>query len=452
MLDLFIKGGKIIENDYIFKGSIAVKSGKIVGITNTDIKVDAANVIDASGKMIFPGAIDCHAHLNDPGFEWREDFIHGSEAAAAGGVTTIIDMPLQNEPALTSSKIFLDKQNKIMHKSVVDYAFWGGLVDNNVQNIEELYKSGAIGLKAFLGPVSSDYSTINMGIARQALEITTPLGMVIGFHCEDYSIIKSYETKLKKENKFGRSDYFQSRPVIAELLAVKNVIEMARESGGKVHICHVSHPEVAKEIKKAKSEGVNITSETCPHYLVFTDNDMVENGAIFKCAPPLRSYKDKKELWNYVMDGTINCIASDHSPCTIEEKSEDKHNIWEIWGGISGIQTTFQVMFNKVVNEKGLSPTILTKLLSNEPAKTFNLYPRKGNLNIGSDADIVIVDPRRRWKITSESLFYKNKISAFIGLQGKGIPVTTIVRGNIVYDDGKIVGKHGTGCLVKAIR
>ena len=452
MLDLFIKGGKIIGNDEIFEGSIAVKDGKIVGITNSDIKLEATHVIEASGKMIFPGSIDCHAHLNDPGFEWREDFIHGSEAAAAGGVTTIIDMPLQNNPALTSKKIFLAKQNKIMKESVVDYAFWGGLVDNNINDIEGLYESGAIGLKAFLGPVSPDYSTINMGIARQALQKTTPLGMVIGFHCEDYSIIKSYETKLKMENKLERADFFKSRPLIAEVLAVRNVIELARETGGSVHICHVSHPIVAEEIKKAKGEGVKITAETCSHYLTFTQDDMLKNGTLFKCAPPLRSYEAKEALWDYVIDGTLNCIASDHSPCTLEEKSEEEHGIWEAWGGISGIQSTFQVMFNKVVYEKNLSPTILTRTLSYEAAKIFKLYPKKGNLNINSDGDIVIVDPEKEWEITPSSLFYKNKISAFVGLRGKGIPVTTIVRGNIIYNDGKIVGKHGTGSLVKAIR
>ncbi|WZL72548.1 allantoinase AllB [Clostridiaceae bacterium 35-E11] len=449
MLDLLVKGGSIVGVDNIYEGSIGIKDGKIVAIVSTEIQLEAKNIIDAKEKMIFPGVIDCHAHLNDPGFEWREDFVHGSESAAAGGVTTIIDMPLQNTPALTSKEIFIDKEKAIKNSAVVDYAFWGGFVDNNIGELKGLYDAGAVGLKAFIGPVSLGYSSVDMGMIREAMNLIAPLDIFIGFHCEDYSIVKGAEEKAIKEKRFGRKDFLESRPVVAELIAVKNVIDLAKETGAKIHICHVSHPLVAEEIKKAQSQGVKVTGETCSHYLVFTENDLLENGTLFKCAPPLRKEKNKEELWKYVIDGTLSCVASDHSPSASYEKSEEQNNIWEAWGGISGIQSTFQVMFNEIVHQRKLSPTLLTKVLSHGPAKTFGLYPEKGALMLGGDADLVIVDPERPWEITPESLFYKNKISAFVGLTGKGLVERTIVRGESVFCNGTIIGKHGYGRLIK---
>lgn len=451
MFDLAIINGKVIGLDFIGKTNIYISNGKIAAITDKLLNEECKEIIDASDYMIFPGGIDTHAHLNDPGYNWREDFIHGSQAAAAGGITTIIDMPLQNEPALTSKKIFKAKEEYLKNRSVVDYAFWGGLVDNNLSEIKGLYESGVVGLKAFIGPVSSDYSSVNMGIVREAMKIAAPLKILLGFHCEDYSIIKMNEKLAMESNSLTRRDFLDSRPVIAELLATRNIIDLARETGAKVHICHVSHPEVAEEIKKAIREGINITGETCSHYLLFTEDDVLEKGTIFKCAPPLRTKKDKEELWKYVIDGTLNCVASDHSPCAVDEKSEEKHNIFEAWGGISGIQSTFQIMFDQVINKRNLSPVLLTKFLSYGPAKTFGLYPTKGTIEVGSDGDLVIVDPNKEWEITQESLFYKNKTSAFIGQKGKGLPIVTIVRGRIVYKDNKIQVVPGIGKLIKII-
>lgn len=452
VFDLVIKNGIIVGNDNLAKGDIYIKDGKIAMIAQDGLNLNAKEEIDATDKMIFPGGIDCHAHLNDPGYNWREDYLHGSVAAAAGGITTIIDMPLQNEPALTTKDIYYKKEEHLKNKSVVDYAFWGGLVDNNLEDLEGLYHAGVIGLKAFIGPVSQGYSSINMAIARDAMKLTSPLNLLLGFHCEDYSIIQNNERKAMENNRITRKDYLESRPVIAELLATKNIIDLARETGGKVHICHVSDPLVAEEIKKAKAQGINITGETCAHYLVFTEEDVIKNGAIFKCAPPLRRNESKERLWEYVIDGTLDCIASDHSPAAPEEKSEKKQNIFEVWGGISGIQSTFQVMFNEVVHKRKLSPTLITKRLCRGPAKVLGLYPKKGTLEIGGDGDLVIVDPERKWEITPESLYYKNKISAFVGQKGKGLPIKTIVRGKVVYDEGKTKVSHGYGRLIKRNR
>jgi allantoinase len=449
MFDLLIKNANIVFNDCVRMGNIGIKGGKISSLFDGDDLPEAREIIDVENKYVFPGAIDCHAHLNDPGYIWREDFIHGSSAAAVGGCTTIIDMPLQNTPALTNSEVFKNKQEHLKNLSLVDYCFWGGLVNDNTAELEELNNSGVVGFKAFIGPVSSDYSSVDMGIVYEALKKIAAFDNVAGFHCEDYSIIKYEENRLIDDDSFSRKNFLASRPVIAELIATKSIIEIARVTGAAVHICHVSHPEVAEEIKKAKHAGVRVTAETCPHYLIFNENNLLENGMLYKCAPPLRSERDRERLWDYVLDGTLSCLASDHSPCAKHEKDESELGVFKAWGGISGIQTTMQVMFDQLVNKRGISPSILAQRLSSSPANIFGLSKRKGSIAIGLDADLVILDPDIEWEISPESLKYLNKISAFVGVKGKGLPVQTIVRGKTVALNNSITANAGYGQLIK---
>ncbi|WHH60569.1 allantoinase AllB [Petroclostridium sp. X23] len=452
MFDLLIKNGKVVTVDRIYDASICVKDGKIAAIVESDHELAAKEVIDAKGNYVFPGAIDSHAHLNDPGYNWREDYEHGTAAAGVGGFTTIVDMPLQNEPALTDAKIFDKKEEHVSPKAYVDYCFWGGLVDYNLDALKELDTKGCVAFKSFIGPVSPDYVSLTIGQAREAIEILKSVDARAGFHCEDYSIIKWEEGRAKKKEKNDWRDFLNSRPLIAELVATQSIIELARELEAKVHICHVSHPKVAELIRKAQLEGVDVTGETCGHYLTFTDEDVVKNGSLFKCAPPLREASAVEELWKYVNDGTLSCVGSDHSPCELSEKSEEKHGIFGAWGGMSGIQNVMQVVFSEGVVKRGYSPTILAKALSEGPAKTFGIYGKKGAIEVGFDADLVILDAKKEWEITPESLYYVNKISGFVGLKGVGLPVCTVVRGQVVAQDGKLVGQKGFGELVKKIK
>jgi allantoinase len=274
------------------------------------------------------------------------------------------------------------------------------------------------------------------------------LGIRIGIHCEDISIIRQEESNAQKEGRNNIADYLNSRPVIAEILAVTNVIELAKETKAKVHICHVSHPDVAEVIKKAKAAGLDVTAETCSHYLIFNDDIFKEKGPLFKCAPPIRSEKEREQLWAYVLDGTLDCLASDHSPCAPAEKEKGLSDIWQAWTGISGLQTTFQIMFNEMYHKRKLNPALLAKVLSYNPSRVFGLYPRKGALRLGSDADLVIVNPETPWNVESGDLFYKNPISAFVGTQGKGIVEKTIIRGEIVFDQGIFKVNEGFGIFI----
>lgn len=448
MFDILIKNANLVTSEKIKLGSLAIKDGKIIDILFDDCELNSKIIIDGTGKYVFPGLIDAHAHLNEPGFTTREDFYHGTRAAAVGGVTTVIDMPMQNEPALYSKDIFLSKEACVSSKAYIDYSFYGALVTYNLNNLEELNSCGTVAFKSFFAPVSPDYTPLNTGEIRTALSIIRKFDGLASFHCEDYNIITYEQNKAIKESRLGRRDFLNSRPVVAELIAVKNIIELSKEQDCRVHICHVSHPAVAEEIKKAKIDGVKITAETCPHYLIFDENDFLAKGAIFKCAPPLRTSKDKEKLLDYVCDGTIDMIVSDHSPCAPEEKSEDM-GIFNAWGGISGIQTGLQTMYDYLVAKKGISPSLISKVMSTNPAKHFGIDKKKGSLKIGADADIVLLDPNKEWNITCDSLKYLNKQSAFVGLEGTGLPVLTILRGKIISENGCITKNTPYGQLIK---
>nr|WP_072537567.1 allantoinase AllB [Anaerococcus mediterraneensis] len=456
MYDLLVKNAKVVGSDDIENLNIYVKNGKISALTNWDEILDAEKTVDVDGKLVFPGFIDTHAHLNDPGYEWREDYKHGTRGAILGGYTTIIDMPLQNEPAMTSGALFDRKEEKVGKHAYSDYCFWGGLIPDNLDKLKEQDEKGVVSFKSFIGPVSPDYASLNYGRVYRALEIIKEFDGRAGFHCEDFSIIKERENFMKESGRLTWRDFLDSRPLSAEYIATAAVIEMAREIGCKVHICHISHPDVAQLVKDAQKDGVDVTAETCSHYLVFNENDVLENGPLFKCAPPLRKTEDMEKMWDYVLDGTFSGIASDHSPCSYDEKHNEIlgnkiENVFDVWGGISGIQSSVQAVLSKAI-EKDFPLTKLSKAMAENPAKAFGIYGKKGAVKVGFDADLVVVDKDKEWEITADSLEYVNKISAFVGLKGKGQAVKTILRGEIVAEDGKVIGNEGYGQLVKKVK
>lgn len=450
MLDLLIKNARIVTEKEIIKGNVAVSGGKIKSVTDRD--EEAQTVVDIEGKYLLPGAVDEHVHFNEPGYTWREDFYHGSRAAAKGGVTTVIDMPMQNEPAVTTAEIFAAKEKLLKGKSFIDYGFWGGLVHGNEDELKKMDEKGALAFKCFMCDPGQGYTSLSLAEIRRRIEILQSFGGLAGFHCEDYEIIRENEVNALAHGNISRADYLKARPVEAELKAVKDIIEILRRTEGKAHICHVSHPLVAQAIKEAKADGIDITAETCAHYLLFTGDDLIDKGAVFKCSPPLRSKEDALNLWNYIVDGTLDCICSDHSPCRIEEKSETgTKGIFGAWGGISSVQTNLQAFWDYAVNKRKCSPVIVAKVMAENPAKIFGIYGRKGAVKEGFDADFTVVDDKMSWRITADELEYKNKFSAFCGAKGKGMPVMTFVRGRLVYD-GKSFKQGCIGELVKKLK
>lgn len=450
MYDMIIRNGKLVTPDRIFEADIAIQDGKFAAFGAPGTGWDAKEVVDAKGNYVFPGIIDCHAHLNEPGFEYREDFETGSRAAIVGGTTTVIDMPLNNNPSLMNKDIFAMKLEKVSRHSAIDFALWGGIVGdyddspdsikNNLKDLEGLQQCGVAAFKGFTCPNGDLFPTVNMGHVRKALEILKPYGALCGFHCEEYGQIK--ERSREAREKTGRSrdekisDFLEAHDVWTEYVATKNVIDMSRATGGRVHICHVTHPMVAQVVKDAIAEGLPVTGETCPHYLGFTEDFVHEKGAPAKCTPPMRKKEDMEKLWDYVLDGTLSCIGSDHSPAADHEKDNETKDIYEAWGGLNAIQYFLPLVFDLVVHKKGLCPTLISRVMDYNPAKIFGLYGQKGAFEIGFDGDIVIVDPEKEWKCEQEKLFTKGHVSCFDGVSGKGAAVCTIIRGKIVAQDG----------------
>lgn len=451
MYDLLLKNGRLVTPDRIVEADIAVKDGKYAAFFAPGAEVEAEETIDAKGNLVYPGIIDCHAHLNEPGFEYREDFETGSRAAVAAGCTTLIDMPLNNDPSLMNKEIFDMKLGKISKHSYVDFGLWGGIVGdfddspdsvkNNMADLVDLQKAGVAAFKGFTCPNGPLFPTVNLGNIRKALEILKPYDALCGFHCEEFGQVLEREKEGKAKKNATKDekvrDFLDSHDVWTEYVATKNVIDMCRATGGRVHICHVSHPMVAQVVKEAQAEGLPVTAETCPHYLGFTEDIVFEKGAPAKCTPPMRKKEDMDKLWDYVLDGTLSCLGSDHSPAADEEKDNNTKDIWSAWGGLNSIQFFLPMVFDMVVHQKKLSPTLIAKVMDYNPAKIFGFYGQKGAFELGFDADAVILDPDKAWKCEQDKLYTKGHVSCFDGLTGKGAPTCTIIRGKVVAKDGK---------------
>ena len=449
MYDLLIKNGKVVTADAVTEGNVAVKDGKIAAVLEAGIEPEAGKVIDAKGKYVFPGAIDTHAHLNDPGYEWREDYEHGTAAAALGGYTTVIDMPLQNEPCMTNAETFDFKENKVSPNAYVDYCFWGGLTSYNFGDLKDLDEKGCVSFKSFIGPVSPDYESLSYGQALEAMDIIKEFDGRAGFHCEDYSIIKNQEKRMKEAGRNDWKAYLESRPVVAEIVATDAIIEIAKATGCKAHICHVSHPAVAKKIKAAQDEGYDITAETCTHYLTLTTDCLDKpgfEGAKYICSTPLRPQEHVEALWQAVREGWLTAVGSDH--CALDggyEGAKKKGtNFSNIPNGCPGVQDRLALLWTYGVCTGKITRRKFVELFAANPAKVVGL-PNKGDLRIGADADVVIFDPEWKGIITNKDSLHGIDYEPFEGFEIQGRPQQVFLRGRLVAENGRFVGERGMG-------
>lgn len=443
MYDLLIKDGTIVTANGKYKADIKVDNEKIVAIGH-DFCEDARKVLDASDKWIFPGAVDAHFHIGEYDADF-EDMKTSTMAAAAGGVTTGIDMPLNlYSPSVLTKEAVVLKEHRLNEESYIDFVMWGGITPSSIPNLQEMHRAGTVSYKCFMSGGGNDFQAPTVGQIREAMKIIASFNGLAGFHCEDFSII-DYERKKVRENKLdGRQAFLDSRPLVAELIATQTIIYLAEETKCRVHICHVSAPEVARLIEDAQNRGVDITAETCPHYLTFCDQDYLTKGCAYGCAPPIKSMEKREELWKYVEKGVLSCIASDHSPGLPENRSDEGRATYETGFGISGVQTMFQVIYDQAVNKRKIAPELVASRLSTNPAIRWGLYGTKGDIKEGFDADLIIVDPEKEWKINQNELYYKVKLTAFHELTGKGTIVNTFIRGHEVYN-GNILVSPGFG-------
>lgn len=411
--DLAIRGGLVILPEGERERDLLISDGRIEGIVDPRAG-QATDQIDAQGLVVFPGAVDAHVHFNDPGRADWEGWECGTRGAAAGGVTTVCDMPLNSIPPTTTAEAFRAKRAAAEPAAHVDFALWGGLTPD--ADVAALHSLGVVGLKAFLCDSGvAEFPPVDTGLIGR-----TP-GLV-AVHAEDPALL------------LGRAaTWAGSRPPAAETSAVR---ALAR-SGATVHVVHVSTAGALAEL------GPAMTAETCPHYLTFTDDEVERAGAILKCAPPIRDAAERERLWAAVADGRITLVASDHSPSSAARKSGD---IWEAWGGIAGVQTLLPVMLTEG-RRRGLGWVRLAELLAGAPARLLGL-PRKGRIVVGADADLALIDPEHGWTLEPAALQTRSGQSPYLGRSFRGLVRSTLARGRIVYRDGEFPAGPGHGRFV----
>jgi len=425
--DLILRNGTLVTSTETFKAEVGVKNGKISFIGNLQDSKTAQNVYDATGLYILPGIIDAHVHFREPGLTHKEDFKTGSMAAASGGITFIADMPNTVPPTSTVNE-FNKKLSIARKKSCIGFGLFALLTNENIDEIPGLVKAGALGFKVFLGTSTGNIAAPSSALLAEQLRICTGFGKRTGFHAETSEINKT-STALCKE-KLHQCPYdppfglilSQARPIESEVLAIKKAVDLARTADAMIHIHHITCKEGIEIVANAKKEGINVTAETCPHYLFLN----AENSS-YKCYPPIRREEHRLALWQAVKQGDIDMIATDHAPHTLEEKSL---SLWEAPAGLAGIETLVNLMLSEV-NKGAITLNDFVRLCSEQPAKIWNIK-NKGKLAIGADADFTIVDMNKKVKIDYLKMKSKSKTTPYHGWELKGASVATIIRGKPV--------------------
>ena len=435
---LYLRNGLIVTEETAFQGGVVIEQGKITQLVSGNAAPEAEEVVDLQGKVLLPGLIDDHVHFNEPGREHWEGYRTGTMAAAAGGITTVIDMPLNATPPSIDTGKLLHKREAVQSEAVIDYAHWGGLVDNNLDALDGLHEQGVM-----------DFERVNDDVLYAGLRSARELGNLVAVHAESEYVTALLGQELRAAGRTDRAAWPESRPPFTELEAIQRAIYWTKVSGGNLHIVHVTIAGGIRAAVQAKREGVNVTVETCPHYLFFDHDDFVRIGPAAKCAPPIRARAEVEALWDCVLAGLVDTIASDHSPCPWADKEPGMADIWQAWGGISGVQSMLPAVLTEGVHKRGLSLSALVRMMAANPARIFGLYPQKGSLLPGTDADLVVVNLDKEWTLSVDDLFYKNKHSAYVGYSFKGAVERTIVRGVTVYRDGQITAQPGYGQLLR---
>jgi allantoinase len=436
--DLIVRGGTLVGPSGAVEADLAVEDGRIAEIA-PDLEGTAREEIDARGLHIFPGAIDAHAHFNEPGRTHWEGFATGSRSLAAGGMTAFIEMPLNAYPPTCDAESFDVKLKAAKESSLVDFALWGGIVPGNIDRLEELAERGVAGFKAFMSTSGTldfqpaDDLTLYEGMAKAA-----ELGLPVLVHAENKTITDELARRAVSTLRTTMRDYLNSRPAVAEVEAINRAILFSEETGCSLHIVHVSTGRGVALVAAARTRGVDVTCETCAHYLVLTEEDAEALGAIAKCAPPLRPQKDLEELWEQLREGNVEFVTSDHSPCPPEMKAGDDY--FRAWGGIAGCQSLLNVMLDEGHHGRGLPLEEVTALLSGKVADRFGLFG-KGRLEVGADADLALIDLDAISTLHRDDLLYRHKISPYVGRAFHGKVVRTILRGITVFYDRQIVSE-----------
>jgi allantoinase len=430
-LDLLIRARRVVRAAGETACAVGVRDGRIVAITSYDAGLEAARHVDlADDEVLLPGLVDSHVHVNDPGRTEWEGFTSATRAAATGGVATIIDMPLNSIPPTCDVPALELKRKTAQPQAYVDIGFWGGAIPDNVPELRPLHEAGVFGFKCFLLHSGVDeFPPLDQSQVEDAMaEISEFDGLLI-VHAESADRID----QAPPPDGASYSAFLRSRPRVAENAAVVEVIQLARRSDCRVHILHVSSAEVLPIIARARDTGVRITTETCPHYLTFTAEDIPDGATQYKCCPPIREAANRELLWDGLRDGTIDMIVSDHSPSTIDLKHLDTGDFGTAWGGIASLQLGLSAVWTEA-RRRGFSLTDVARWMSAAPAAQVGLQT-KGRIEVGSDADFCVLAPDDTFVVDAQSLQHKNAITPYDGRTLGGVIRSTWLRGHPVDID-----------------
>ncbi len=447
--DLVIRNGTIVSPDSAVIGSIAIKDGRILVLGADAAMPPAHDTFDATGLHVLPGAIDVHVHFRDPGYPDKEDWASGTAAAAFGGVTTVFDMPNTIPPTGTAD-VLAEKHAIAARKAYVDFGLYGLLGEDTIAHVPALVEGGVIGFKLYMGNTFGRIPSPSTGAMLEAFEVVAPTGKRISLHAETNSIMERRQERLVAAGRRDPLAHIASRPAVVAVEAVSRAAILAEWTGARIHILHISSAEELRPLREAKARGVDITGETCPHYLLLSTDDYEALAGIIRVNPPVREARNQAPLWAALADGTIDLIATDHAPHTLEEKTRD--DIWAVDCGFPGVETQMPLMLTEV-DAGRLSIRDYVRLSAFNPAKIWGLYPRKGTIAIGADADLALVDLGREHRLDDEVLQSRSKISPWNGRCVKGLPLHTLVRGRFVMKDRRLVeDAQGFGRSVHAIQ
>lgn len=454
--DLIMRNCRIPDENELVEVDIAINSGKVAAILAIGAQCESTDTIEMNGLTVLPGCIDSHTHYMDPGFTHRETFAHGTRSAASGGVTTIIDMPCCSIPSVRDVESLNNKIEKIAPQAYVDFALWGGVTgedvrENRLAEVQKQADAGVVAFKAYMTPSVPSYPRSSDAELLEIFYTVAKTGLPLGVHAENFDICEHFVNKLKNEGRLDSPAWSEARKTVAEKAAIQLCIDYAEESGARMHVVHMSTGIGAKLIEEAKNKGLSVTAETCPHYLTLNAQDaMTERGVFAKIAPPLRTTDDNDILWEKLESGAVDFVATDHAPYEIKtEKIAEGMNIWTSFPGIPGTETMVPIIISEGYNKGKISLKRLVEILSKNPAIHYGLYPRKGSMGIGSDADFTVIDLDEEWVMDEKKMYSKAKYSPFDGMKIKGKIKKTILRGTVIFEDDKIVGQEGYGNYLK---
>jgi allantoinase len=436
-----VQGGQVVIPGSVVDATIVIEGERIAGVLEPTVSVPADEIIDASGFVVLPGAIDAHTHFiqDDPAVappnpEESEGFTNGGRAAAAGGVTTVIEMP-QATPPTTDGAIFRRRRELASADAIVDFALWGGVCGGQTaQALDEQIAEGAVAFKAFMCDSDPMFPGIDDAQLLATLEHLKETPFLFGLHAESDALLQAGLETLQRSGRTDPLAHHESRPPLVEIEAVNRAIFFAEATGGWVHIVHLSTPGAAALVKQAKARGVRVTAETCPQYLALDHDDLRRLAGYARCAPAIRDRDTVEQLWPYLADGTLDCVTSDHCGFTVESKERGWESIWLAPNGLSGVQTLLPVTISEA-RARGFSWPRIAELMATAPARLWRLAPRKGAIQVGADADLAFVDPERRWTLSNEELLHTHQWSPFVGRELQGRVVRTMLRGTTIYDD-----------------